>query len=395
MTQEQGCDVLIIGAGIMGCALAYELARDGADVVLVDRGAVCAGSSALNAGGVRHQFTGELNARMAARSIDRIVRLQQEWGIDVAFRQVGYLILAATDEHDSAFRETVRRQNGWSIPSRYIDTDQITELVPGIRTDDLQGASFCPTDGYLDPHALVSGFARAARELGARITTNAQVVGIDTAGDRVTRVITARGERYTPGIVVNAAGVWSPAIARLHGGDLPITPWPAQIFLVVRTPDFGDHLPMTIDFEHGKLYFHREGPGLAVGMAYDTPSPLMWDLPCDWTQLPLMAERLAHRIPALETAEVTRGWAGFLEVTADENPLVGWMGPDNMYVAAGFSGHGLSIAPGLAPEVAREIRRLQPTIPLNAYRPARFAAEAVDASWAEGLSMSRVEEAAQ
>jgi sarcosine oxidase subunit beta len=384
---ERVCDVLIIGAGIMGCSLAYELAGDGVDVVLLDRGAVCAGSSGVNAGGVRQQFSNELNVQLAKRSIDRIVELTREWGIDVGFRQVGYLFLIATAEHEQAFREAIRLQNSWDIPSRYLDTAEIAELVPGIRVDDLRGGSFCPTDGYLDPYALVSGFADAARRAGAAIETNAQVIGMEVEGDRVTGVATMSGNRYVPNTVVNAAGAWAPTLARFYGGDLPILPWRSQIFVIDRIPDFGHRLPMTIDFDHGKAYFHGEGRGLLAGMDNETSTTLDWDVSCDWTKFVQIAERLAHRVPALESAEVTRGWAGFLEITPDDNPLVGWTDLDNVYTAAGFSGHGLSIAPGLAPEVAREVQRLPATIPLDAYRPSRFASGAIDAGRIETLAL--------
>jgi sarcosine oxidase subunit beta len=251
----------------------------------------------------------------------------------------------------------------------------------------LLGGAFCPTDGYLDPYALVSGYASAARRAGAIIHTHALVTGLEIRSNRVTGVVTMRGDRYAPEKVVNAAGVWAPAVARLHGGELPIVPWRSQLFVIDHIPDLGDRLPMTIDFDHGKAYLHREGPGLLAGMDNETSTALAWDVPFDGKKAEQIAERLVYRIPALESAQVTRGWAGFLEITADDNPLVGWTDLDNVYTAAGFSGHGFSLAPGLAPEVAREVRGLPATIPLDAYRPGRFAPGAVDAGGAETLAL--------
>src|SRR5207302_5296022 len=114
--------------------------------VLLDRGAVCGGSSGRNAGGVRHQFTHELNVRLATRSIARIVQLQEEWGLDLGFHAVGYLFLVATEPHERAFRAMVARHNQWGVPSRYLRPPEIAALVPGITTADLRGGSFCPTD---------------------------------------------------------------------------------------------------------------------------------------------------------------------------------------------------------------------------------------------------------
>lgn len=160
-------DVVIIGAGVMGCALAHDLSVKGRRVLVLDRGAICSGSSGVNAGGVRHQFTSELNVRAAARSIQRISTFHEEFGAGVDFQQVGYLFLVSRPETRRVFEAAIEVQRGSGVPSEFIGPADVVDLAPIVRTDDLLGGAFCPADGHLDPHALVSGFAAAARRRGA------------------------------------------------------------------------------------------------------------------------------------------------------------------------------------------------------------------------------------
>lgn len=375
---------VVVGAGVMGCALASELARRGADVVVVEQGEVCCGSSGRNAGGVRQQFSGATNVRLARRTLERVGRFAEEFGVDVGFRQVGYLFLAASDEGEARLRRTVAAQNALDVPTRFVGIDEIADLVPGVNTADLRGGSFCPTDGHLDPHALVSAFAADARRHGAVVRQETPIVGAERSGERLTALRTASGEAIAGDVVVNCAGAWAGTVAGLYGDELPIQPWRSQVFIVTHTPPLGDRLPMTIDFDNGKSYFHREGDGLLAGMDNETATAPTVDVAFDYGKVDQLVEHLAHRLPALAEARVATGWAGLLELTPDENPVVGWTHLENVYTAAGFSGHGLSIAPALAQDVARELLGEPPEVPLDAFRPERFAGAVPEV---EALSM--------
>jgi sarcosine oxidase subunit beta len=365
-------DVVIIGAGIMGSALALELARSRRRVLVLDSGGVCCGSSARSAGGVRHQFGQDLNIQLAKRTIERLERFEEEFGLDCGFRQVGYMFLVSDPVTRDVFSAAVEKQRALGVPSRFISTDEIAHLVPGVRTDDLLGASFCPKDGFLDPNTVTAAFANSARDAGATIRTNSAVTAIVEAGGRATQVRTVQGDTFAADVVVNAAGAWAPRVARLYGGELPIVAWRSQVFTIHDTPDFGQQLPMVIDFDSGKAYLHPEGPGLMVGMDNEGAAEPTWEPACDWSRFPDVAIRLTARMPALENARAVAGWAGFLELTPDEDPIVGWTHIANVYTAAGFSGHGISIAPGLAPEVAREVQGQAATLDLSPYRLERF-----------------------
>jgi glycine/D-amino acid oxidase-like deaminating enzyme len=366
----RSCDVLVVGAGIAGCSVAHELAAAGANVVVAERGAVCSGSSALNAGGIRQQFSHEASVRAGMETVRRLLGFKEEFGVDPAFRQAGYLFLHDGGESARILERAVRVQNACGVPTRMVGPADVAQLVPGINVSDLAGAAHNPTDGYVDPNSMVAGFAAGARTRGATILQDSPVIAIESNGTRVTGVTTP-SERIVPDVLVNAAGAWAPGVASLYGGSLPITARRNDIFAVDRSPAPRDFLPLTIDLATG-LYFHSEGEGLVAGIA----ESFVVENPPDrvavgWDMLPALVDRLVHRLPDLAAAGVAHGWAGFIETTPDDNPVVGWTHLDNVYTIAGFSGHGMCLAPGLAPQAAREIRGGSPE-PLEIYRLERF-----------------------
>ena len=372
----KSCDVLVVGAGIAGCSVAYELAATGAKVLVAERGAVCSGSSGLNAGGIRQQFSQETSVRAGMETVRRLLGFQEEFGVDPAFRQAGYLFLHDGGDSARVLERAVRVQNACGVPTHMVGPADVAHLVPGINVSDVAGAAHNPTDGYVDPNSMVAGFAAGARARGATILQDSRVIAIESSGTKVTGVTTT-SERIVPDVLVNAAGPWAPGVAALYGGTLPITARRNDIFVVDRSPAPHDFIPLTIDLVTG-LYFHSEGEGLVAGIA---ESFVVADPPdqvgVGWDTLPALVDRLVHRLPDLAAAGVAHGWAGFIETTPDDNPVVGWTHLDNVYTIAGFSGHGMCLAPGLAPQAAREIRGGS-TEHLEIYRLERFEGGSVE-----------------
>ena len=364
-------EVLVVGAGIAGTTIALELALAGASVVVAERGAVCSGSSGLNAGGLRQQFTQRTSILAARDTIARMAAFEEDFGIDPAFRQAGYLFLHNGGRQGETLRKAVATQNAHGVNTRLIGNQELGELVPGINTEDLEGAAYGPTDGYMDPNSMVAGYAAGARRAGVKILQDAPVSAIETAGGRAAGV-RADGIGIACDVLVNAAGAWAPGVAGLYGGALPITARRNQVFVLDRTPKPGGFTPLTIDLTLG-IYLHSEGEGVVSGYA---EAPAIPDPPpaiaLDWDELPALVERLWHRVPLFESANVTHGWAGLIETTPDDNPVVGWTHLENVYTVAGFSGHGMCLAPGLAPHIAAEVQGRQPALPLDIYRLERF-----------------------
>jgi sarcosine oxidase subunit beta len=363
-------DVLIIGGGIAGCSLALELAGAGMSVVVLERRHVGGGSSSLNAGGARQQFSQEINVRVASRTLKRISAFREEHGEDIAFRRCGYLLLYSSAEDEEYLRAAVEVQNRWDVPTRHLTEQEVPDLVPGARVDGLKGGVFCPTDGYLDPRAAVTAFGRAAQPAGARFVFS-EVTGIESSESRV-RTVTAGDLQFSAGVIVNAAGAWAPGVARLYGGELPIQPMRSEIVVLDQALVGGRLTPMVLDYPLG-LAFHTEGRGLLVSAG--VTSPVSEAPPTVSPRPDLFADvsvRLRERLPETADFGPAHSWAGLIEVTPDNNPILGWTHMDNVFTMAGFSGHGMCLAPGLAADAARLLRGEQPNLPIEAYGYARF-----------------------
>ncbi|MFJ3653009.1 NAD(P)/FAD-dependent oxidoreductase [Streptomyces nigra] len=344
---------VVVGGGVIGTGIAYHLARAGVpDVVLVERDELASGSTSKAAGGVRAQFSDELNIRLGARSLDAFARFEQDTGHDIGLHRVGYLFLLSTPEDVTAFEAAVRLQNSLGVPSRMIDPVEARELSPLISTDGLLAAAYSPDDGHCTPESVVHGYAAAARRHGARILRHTTVTGIERHGDRITGVTTNAG-RIATDTVICAAGAWSRAVGEMAGVDLPVEPLRRQIAVTAPVDALPPRLPMTIDFTTS-LYFHTEGPGLLLGMSdpderpgFDTSTHDRW--------IPRLADAMRHRAPALLDLRRTGGWAGLYEVTPDHNALIGEATSVSRFLyATGFSGHGFLQGPAVG-EVVRDL----------------------------------------
>ncbi|MFF8904998.1 NAD(P)/FAD-dependent oxidoreductase [Streptomyces olivaceoviridis] len=368
-------EVVIVGGGVMGTSIAWHLARAGVrDVVLVERDELAAGSTSKAAGGVRAQFSDELNIRLGARSLEAFGRFAEEVGQDIGLHRVGYLFLLSTPGQVAAFEAGVRLQNSLGVPSRLLTPEEARRLSPLIRTDGLLAAAYSPDDGHCTPEAVVHGYATAARAHGARILRHTEVTGIELRGDTVTAVGTTLG-RIETGTVICAAGAWSRAVGAMAGVDLPVRPLRRQIAVTGPVPGLPPTLPMTIDFTTS-LYFHREGPGLLLGMSDPDERPgFATDTHDRW--IPRLAEAMRQRAPALLDAPRTGGWAGLYENTPDHNALIGEAPEVSRFLyATGFSGHGFLQGPAVG-EVIRDLYLGRvPFLDISPLSAGRFAADA-------------------
>ncbi|MEU4877247.1 FAD-binding oxidoreductase [Streptomyces sp. NPDC021608] len=345
--------VVVIGGGVMGTAIAYHLAAAGVrDVLLLERDELAAGSTSKAAGGVRAQFSDELNVRLGARSLEAFARFGEEIGHDIGLRRVGYLFLLSTPQEVASFEAGVRLQNAFGVPSRMIDPAEARRLSPLVRTEGLLAAAFSPDDGHCTPEAVVHGYAAAARRCGARILRHTAVTGIDRQGDMITAVRTTLGPIAT-NTVICAAGAWSRSVGAMAGVDLPVRPLRRQIAVTEPVPGLPPDLPMTIDFS-SSLYFHAEGPGLLVGMSDPDERPgFATDTHDRW--IPRLTAAMERRAPALLDLRRTGGWAGLYEVTPDHNALIGEATTVSRFLyATGFSGHGFLQGPAVG-EVVRDL----------------------------------------
>ncbi|MFF7449019.1 MULTISPECIES: FAD-dependent oxidoreductase [unclassified Streptomyces] len=368
-------NAVVIGGGVMGTSIAYHLAAAGVrDVVLVERDELASGSTSRAAGGVRAQFSDALNVLLGARSLEAFGRFGEEVGHDIGLHRVGYLFLLSTPEDVASFEAGVRLQNSLGVPSRMLTPKEARKLSPLISTDGLLAAAYSPDDGHCTPEAVVHGYASAARALGARILRHTEATGITVRGDTIRSVETTLGTIATD-TVICAAGAWSRSVGRMVGVDLPVEPLRRQIAVTEPVPGLPPGLPMTIDFS-STLYFHREGPGLLVGMSDPDERPgFATDTHDRW--IPRLTAAMHHRAPSLLDLRRTGGWAGLYEVTPDHNALIGEATTVSRFLyATGFSGHGFLQGPAVG-EVVRDLCLGRvPFVDVSPLHAGRFAADA-------------------
>ncbi len=343
---------------MIGASTLYHLAAAGlTDAVLVERDSLASGSTSASAGGFRAQFSDELNIRIALRAIDRFTRFAEEFDTDIDFRQFGYLFLLREAEVP-AFRSALALQQSLGVPARLLTVDEALEFVPGTSPEGLAAATYCPMDGQATPEAVVQGYARAARRLGARTVTGCAAREILVRDGRVTGVLTDRGTIATPRVFC-AAGAWSPELARTAGVELPVTPQRRYVYHTRGRGPLPRHIPLTIDFATG-FYFHGEGTGLLLG------GP--------WASAEELAPVAMARLPIVADLGIAGAWSGLYEMSPDHNAIVGAStDPAGFYYATGFSGHGFQQAPVVGEYLADLAVGREPALDLSAFAVDRFA----------------------
>ncbi|WP_236795272.1 FAD-binding oxidoreductase [Amycolatopsis sp. GM8] len=364
--------VVVIGGGVIGTSVAFHLAEAGVpDVVLLERGELGCGSTCRAAGGVRAQFSDELNIALGARSLEAFTRFRERPGQEIDLHQVGYLFLLSTPEQVAAFERDVELQNELGVTSRMIDVDEARRLSPLIDTEGVLAAAFSPDDGHCTPESVVLGYATAARRHGAVLRTGIEVLDLERRGDCVTAVVTDRGT-ISAETVICAAGAWSAAVGEMAGVDLPVQPVRRQVMFTEPMPGLPPAVPFTIDFATS-FYFHREGRGLLLGMSDPEQEPgFHLEYSDGW--LPRLGAAIEARAPRLLDVGLAPGWAGLYEVTPDHNALIGRAEETaNFLYATGFSGHGFLQAPAVG-EVIRDLcLGREPFVDVRPLSAARFA----------------------
>ncbi len=345
---KRSADVIVIGAGIVGASIAFHLTEAGCKNVLVIERETRQGlgSTGKSMGGVRAQFATDVNIRMSLYSIPFFARFEEVTGHPSGYKPHGYLFMAANDRHMEYLRKNSARQKALGLKNvELLSPDDIRHVLPQLRSDDIVGGSFCPTDGFVDPHSVMTGFMARAIERGAELWRGTEVTGICIEKLSVSGVLTSNGPVAAP-VVVNAAGPWAAAVARLAGLHLPVQP--LRRMLVPTEPFAGlpERLPMMIDMSTG-WHFRPEGLGLLMAWAHPDQEPgYRADFDPDFIEKILT--HAAARVPVFAGLEVNprRCWAGLYEMSPDHHAILG-PSPDlrGFFFANGFSGHGVMHSP--------------------------------------------------
>ncbi|CAN5272347.1 FAD-binding oxidoreductase [soil metagenome] len=371
-------DVVIIGGGISGAAAAYELARAGASVTLVEQGALASMASGWTLAGVRQSGWHPAELPLAKAAVRRWEGLADELGSDVAYRQEGNLRLARTAEEVPVIEKLVREQSAQGLDVTLIEGNRaIRELAPAL-SDTILAASYCPSDCHADPIATVRAFACAAERCGATVLTETRVAGMDVAGGRVRGVRTEAGAIAADAVVV-AAGVHADELCAPLGIELPIAVW---LTGVVQTAPVPALLRQVLGVANADFAGRQQADGRlrlsGSGGAWRWPrADRRLDaedvLPPAHNVAAIIARGIAV-LPALAEARIARVWAGLIDVTPDGLPVIE-RAPEveGMVIAAGFSGHGFCLGPVTGRIICELIVHGRSSLPIEAFRRARFA----------------------
>jgi sarcosine oxidase, subunit beta len=344
-------DVVIIGGGVMGLALAHNLAKRGCtDVVVLEKGYLCAGASGRNGGGVRMQWGTEANIELAKRSVELMKQFAGEMGINIWLRQGGYLFLAKSRAVAERLERNAQLHNRHGVRTEILAPDATRDLVSGLTLKDVVLAAYHPEDGVIFPWPFMWGYAQAAEKRGVRVETFTQVTGLSRSGGRLTHVQTDRGTLAADTVVL-AAGAWSPEVARLAGVALPNEPHRHEILSTEPLKPFLGPLVSVLD---SGLYFSQSMRGEIVGGMGDPAEPAALEQGSTLRFLARFARALTEQLPVLGKVKVLRQWAGCYDVTPDNNPILGRTpGLENLLQMSGFVGHGFMMAPAVAERMAQ------------------------------------------
>jgi sarcosine oxidase subunit beta len=351
----RAADVVIIGGGIVGSSVAYHLTEAGCrNIVVLEREAHQGkGSTGKSMGGVRAQFSMPISIQMSLYSISFFSRFDEVMGYPGGYRPQGYLFVATDPKHMAYLRENYTKQVAAGLKTvQLLTPDDVRRIAPEIRSDDVIGGSFCSTDGFVDPHSVMMGFMQKAEERGVELLRETEVIGIQTDAQGISGVETSRGT-IASRVVVNAAGAWAGKVAALAGVDLPVEPLRRMLVPTEPFDRVAHTSPMVVDMSTG-FHYRPEGRGLLL--AWNDPEETPgFKTNFDPAFIEKVLTRGVDRLPVLEEAEVNpkRAWAGLYEMTPDHHPVIGQVqAMPGLYLANGFSGHGVMHSPATGKIVA-------------------------------------------
>ena len=361
---------VIVGGGIVGAAAAFFLTERGErDVLLLERHRLGAGSTGGGLGGIRHQFSDELDVRLSQHASAFWREFEDRTGARHDFEERGYLFVAETAEGMAQLRAPLPLYERCGLAVEMLDDAAMRELVPGMRVDDLAGGRLCARDGYGDPMIALAGLSAAAVLAGARIEEGTGVRHLLRTGDRVTGVSTARGDVAADHVLV-ATGCWTAELCATAAVAVPIWPYRRSIMEAGPYPALS-RIPLVVEWESGFHFRPKEQyqrfamPNLTAdgGVEKGPASAPGASVPLEYAPLevpaslePWVKAKAAWRHPAFADIRIARSWSCYYEMTPDDHPVVGRVpGVEGLAIAAGFSGHGFMHAPATAQLVVEEI----------------------------------------
>ena len=367
----QKADAVIIGGGVMGCAIAYNLAKEGLKSVVIEKSDIGGEASGSNGGGVRQSARNLKEMPLAMESIQIYGRLHEELGMDVEYVRQGNLRLCTSDEELETMRQSIKNQKTTGLELEMLDRKQVLEINPYVG-EKVIGASFCPTDGHANPFLVTYGFFKKAKSLGAQFYTHEEAREIRLQKGKVAAVVTDKNTFETD-LVVDAAGIAGRKVANMVGLDFPMRPLFSEALITEPYPALFKQM-----IGHAKgLFYGRQtvhGPffwGGFVGteeFIYRQGKPLFHYIG------PAISQLVIDFFPVLKDIHVIRTWSGLIAQMSDGIPVLGFAQEVPGFVlATGFSGHGFGLAPVIGRLISELIMDCTTSIPISDFCYGRFS----------------------
>lgn len=367
-------DALIIGGGVHGASLAFHLARRGVTATVLEKRFIGAGATGRSSGLVRMHYDTEADSRLAWASFQYFRNWKDMVGGDCGFTRTGFIQLVKA-KHVEMLKMNTAMQQTFGIPTFLVTPDDLKRLMPHLVADDVELAAYEPESGYAMPSDTTTALMKAAKDQGARLVQDCAVTAIHTAGGKVARVATTRGEFSAP-IIINAAGAWADRINQMVGLNLPYGTWKHDVLMVQRPKAMGASHPAVIDFPN-RMYFRPEGELTLIGLEDANPQGQSPDGDTDHAApgfVERAIDRICRRVPVMENGRLHSAHSGYDGITPDQHSVIGPAGPDGFYLDCGHSGTGFKIAPAVGLCLTELILDgAAKTVDISTFLPSRFA----------------------
>lgn len=342
---NETADAVVIGGGVMGCSILYNLAAKGVErPVLFERGVLGAGSSGRSQAILRMHYSNEVTTRMAWQSLDAFKHFEEITGLSSGYVKTGYLLIAGPEDRSALF-ENVAAQQRMGVTTEVLTAEDVEEAAPGFLIRDSEMCAFESESGYVDPHAVMRGYAQCAQSMRAMVHMGVGVDGVEVIDGAVKSVSTSRGRVSTP-VVIVATGPWSRTFLGKIGLDVPLETVRHQVVALERTEGIPCHSTVG-DLVNSFSARSDEGSQTLVGIGEaETAIPEDYDEGIGAGVAVEVAAAVASRMPAMSRARIGKGWSGLFTVTPDWHPILGPVEEvEGLYLAVGFSGHGFKLSP--------------------------------------------------
>ncbi len=370
---RQTADAVIIGGGVMGCSILYNLAKLGvSNSVLLEMDVLGSGSTGRSQAICRMHYSNPVTASMAWQSLKVFTNFGEAVGGSSGFVQTGYLVIVEPVDLPGMERNIAMQQD-LGIDTRIVTAADVAEFAPMVGVDDEEGLAWEPQSGYADPYQVTTSYSTKAREMGAEVLLRNPATGIEISGGRVVAVTTPEGRVATP-VAVVAAGPWSRRELAKIGVDIPLSTVRHQVATLTRPLDRVPHHPTVGDIAQS-FSFRPDGSGMTmVGFGEDDVEVDTYNQGVDMETVALNLGKLARRMPPMADSYFRGGWSGLFTITPDWHPILDRVpGIEGLYCAVGFSGHGFKLSPMIGLTMAELIvQGRASTIDISPLRFQRF-----------------------